>query len=64
MEKIRVKVEPLENKRLNLAGRGFKIALTKKAYSYFKYLYQVFEIQTPELTAPCLTPQLGNYGTS
>ena len=37
MEKIRVRLEPLENKKLNLAGRGFKIALTKKAYSYFKH---------------------------
>jgi hypothetical protein len=63
MEKIRVKTEPLENKKLNLAGRGFKIALTTKAYSYFKILYQISEVETPGLTAPCLTPQLGNYGT-
>ena len=66
MEKIRVKTEPLENKKLNLAGRGFKIALTKKAYSYFKYLYRIIEDtgnEMPGLTAPCLTPQSGNYGT-
>jgi IS605 OrfB family transposase len=63
MERIRVRLEPLEKDRLNLAGRDRSIALTKKAYSYFKYLYQVFEIQTPGLTAPCLTPQLGNHGT-
>jgi IS605 OrfB family transposase len=63
MEKIRVRLEPLEKDRLNLAGRDQSIALTKKAYSYFKYLYQVFEVETPGLTAPCLTPQLGNYGT-
>jgi IS605 OrfB family transposase len=60
MEKIRVKLEPLENEKLNLAGRGFKIALTKKAYSYFRILYQVFEVETPELTAPCLIPQMRN----
>lgn len=63
MEKIRVKLEPLEKDRLNLAGRDWSIALTKKAYSYFKYLYQVFEIETPAVTPPCLTPVLGNYGT-
>jgi IS605 OrfB family transposase len=63
MERIRVRLEPLENEKLNLAGRGFKIALTKKAYSYFRILYQVFEVQTPGLTAPCLTPQTGNYDT-
>jgi IS605 OrfB family transposase len=63
MERIRVRLEPLENKKLNLAGRGFKIALTTKAYSYFRTLYRVLEIQTPGLTAPCLTPQLGNHGT-
>ena len=61
-----MKTEPLENKKLNLAGRGFKIALTKKAYSYFKYLYRIIEDtgnEMPGLTAPCLTPQSGNYGT-
>jgi IS605 OrfB family transposase len=66
MEKIRVLTESLENKKLNLAGRGFKIALTTKAYSYFKYLYRIVEDtgnETPEFTAPCLTPQSGNYGT-
>ena len=61
METIRVKLEPGENKKLNLAGvtrqgRGFKIALTVKAYSYFKHLYRVLEVKTPALTAPCLTP--------
>ena len=64
METIRVKVEPGENKKLNLEGRGFKIALTVKAYSYLKHLYKVIEIKAPGLTAPCLTPSLGNYGTS
>ena len=63
METLRVRLEPGENKKLNLAGRGFKIALTVKAYSYLKYLYKVIEIETPGLTAPCLTPQMGNYGT-
>jgi IS605 OrfB family transposase len=60
MEKIRVRLEPLEKDRLNLAGRDRSIALTAKAYSYFKILYQIFEVETPGLTAPCLTPQLGN----
>jgi len=46
-----------------LAGRGLKIALTVKAYSYLKYLYKVIEIKTPAVTPPCLTPVLGNYGT-
>ena len=64
MEKIRVRLEPLEKDRLNLAGRDRSIALTKKAYSYFKHLYRVFEVQTPGLTAPCLSPRIGNYGTS
>ncbi|GAG00609.1 unnamed protein product, partial [marine sediment metagenome] len=53
-EKIRVRLMPLENKKLNLAGRCFKIALTEKAYSYFKYLYRVIEVKVPGLTAPCL----------
>ena len=53
-EKIRVRVTSGENEKLNLAGRGFKIALTKKAYSYFKYLYRVLEVKSPGLTAPCL----------
>jgi IS605 OrfB family transposase len=61
-EKIRVRLSPGKNKKLNLAGRGFEIALTAKAYSYFKALYRVLEVETPGLTAPCLTPQLGNYG--
>ena len=63
METLRVRLEPGENKKLNLVGRGFKIALTVKAYSYLKYLYRVIEIETPGLTAPYLTPLLGNYGT-
>jgi IS605 OrfB family transposase len=62
-EKIRVKLEPFKNKKLNLAGRGFKIALTVKAYSYFKLLYRVIEVKPPPLTAACLSPMLGNYGT-
>jgi IS605 OrfB family transposase len=64
MELVRVRVEPLKNAKLNLAGRGFKIALTVKAYSYFKRLYRVVEVQTPGLTAPCFTPQMGYQGTS
>ena len=63
MEKIRVKLEPLEKDWLNLAGRDRSIALTKKVYSYLCHLYRVVEIETPGLTAPCLTPMLGNYGT-
>jgi IS605 OrfB family transposase len=63
MERVRVRLEPLENAKLNLAGRGFKIALTAKAYSYFKHLYRVIEIQTPAVTPPCLSPRIGNYGT-
>ena len=53
-EKIRVRVDSGENEKLNLAGRGFKIALTKKAYSYFRHLYRVLEVKSPGLTAPCL----------
>ena len=52
--KSRIRVTSGENEKLNLAGRGFKIALTKKAYSYFKYLYRVLEVKSPGLTAPCL----------
>ena len=63
MEKIRVRLEPLEKDRLNLAGRDRSIALTRKAYSYFKHLYRVFEVETPGLTAPCLSPRIRNYGT-
>lgn len=55
-EKVRVRRTPLENKRLNLAGRGFAIALTEKAYSYFKHLYRVIEIKSPAVTPPCLNP--------
>ena len=63
METIRVRLEPLKKDMLNLAGRGVSIALTKKAYSYLKHLYRVVEIETPGLTAPCLSPGGGNYGT-
>jgi IS605 OrfB family transposase len=63
MERIRVRLEPLEKDRLNLAGRDRSIALTKKAYSYFRILYQVFEVEMPGLTAPCLTLPLENHGT-
>lgn len=63
-EKIRVRLEPLKNKKLHLVGKSFKIALTVRAYSYFKYLYRVIEVKEPPLTAACLSPQiLGNYGT-
>jgi IS605 OrfB family transposase len=64
MEKIRVRVEPLKNKKLNLAGRGFKIALTLKAYSYFRHLYKVLEVKTPVVTPPCLNSIQWNHGTS
>lgn len=63
LEKIKVKLELGENKRLNLAGRGFKIALTVKAYSYFCHLYKVIEMKSPVVTPPCLTPLVWNYGT-
>jgi IS605 OrfB family transposase len=53
-ENIRVRVTSGENERLNLAGRGFKIALTKKAYSYFRHLYRVLEMKSPAVTPPCL----------
>ncbi len=42
------------DKKLNLVGRGFKIALTEKAYSYFKHLYRVIEMKVPAVTPPCL----------
>ena len=63
MEKVKVKLELGENKKLNLAGRGFKIALTAKAYAYFRHLYRVAEMKVPAVTPPCLTPLMGNYGT-
>ena len=63
METVRVKLEPLEKDRLNLAGRDRSIALTKKAYSYFKHLYRVLEVQTPAVTPSCLSPRIWNYGT-
>ena len=55
-----VRLEPGENKKLNLAGRGFKIALTAKAYSYFCHLYRVVEVKVPAVTPPCLSPGVGN----
>jgi len=64
MERVKVRLELGENKKLNLAGRGFKIALTVKAYAYFRHLYRVVEVKTPAVTPPCLTPGIGNYGTS
>lgn len=62
-EKIRVKLEPLKKDLLNLAGRDRSIALTKKAYSYFKNLYQIFEVEMPAVTPPCLNLSMKNYGT-
>lgn len=53
-EKVRVRRTPAENKRLNLAGRCFAIAMTEKAYSYFKHLYRVIEVKMPAVTPPCL----------
>ena len=52
----RVRWSPTEKVQLNLAGRDQTIALTDKAYSYFKYLYRIFEVKSPGLTAPCLNP--------
>jgi len=63
LEKIKVKLELGKNKKLNLAGRGFKIALTVKAYSYFKHLYRVIEVKAPAVTPPCLNPIQWNHGT-
>ena len=63
-ERVQVKLEPGENKKLNLAGKGFKIALTAKAYAYFRHLYRVVEMKMPAVTPPCLSPGIGNYGTS
>ena len=59
-ERVQVKLEPGENKKLNLAGRGFKIALTAKAYSYFCHLYRVVEVKMPPLTGACLSPGIGH----
>jgi len=61
---VQVKLEPGENKKLNLEGRSFKIALTAKAYSYFCHLYRVVEVKMPAVTPPCLTLPMENYGTS
>jgi len=64
MERVKVRLELGENKKLNLAGRGFTIALTAKAYAYFRHLYRVVEVKMPAVTPPCLSPPLlGNYGT-
>jgi len=56
MEKIRVRLDSGENEKLNLAGRCFEIALTRKAYSYFRTLYRVLEVKQPAVTPPCLSP--------
>jgi IS605 OrfB family transposase len=62
IEKIRVKVDWLKNKKVNLAGayrsqgKALEIALTNRSYSYFRDLYRVFEVNLPELTAPCFSP--------
>jgi len=64
MERVKVRLELGENKKLNLEGKGFKIALTAKAYAYFRHLYRVVEMKQPAVTPPCLTPGIGNYGTS
>lgn len=64
MEKIRVRLESLKNKKLNLEGKGFAFALTMKAYSYFCHLYRVIEVKAPPLTGASLSPPLvGNYGS-
>lgn len=55
-EKIKVKPTELKKSAVNLAGRSVQIALTKKAYSYFKILYTVSEVKPPAVTPPCLTP--------
>jgi len=63
VEKIKVRLDPAKKGKLNLAGRDRTIALTEKAYSYFCHLYKVIEMKVPGLTAPCLNPRMGNYGT-
>ena len=63
MEVIRVKVNMSKDRKLNLAGRGFTVALTLKAYSYFKHLYKVLEVKTPVVTPPCLNSIQWNHGT-
>lgn len=55
-EKIKVKLTELEKSAVNLEGRSVQIALTKKAYSYFKVLYSIIEVKSPAVTPPCLTP--------
>lgn len=55
-EKIKVKLTELKKSTVNLEGKSVQIALTKKAYSYFKILYKVSEVKPPAVTPPCLTP--------
>jgi IS605 OrfB family transposase len=55
-EKIKVKLTELKKSTVNLEGRSVQIALTKKAYSYFKVLYSIVEVKPPAVTPPCLTP--------
>lgn len=55
-EKVKVKLTELKKSTVNLEGRSVQIALTKKAYSYFKILYKVSEVKLPAVTPPCLTP--------
>jgi len=54
--KSRDKQDPSKKRTLNLAGRGVQIALTEKAYSYFRNLYRVLEVKSPAVTPPCLSP--------
>jgi IS605 OrfB family transposase len=55
-EKVKVKLTELKKSTVNLEGRSVQIALTKKAYSYFKVLYSIVEVKPPAVTPPCLTP--------
>jgi IS605 OrfB family transposase len=55
-ERVKVKLTELEKSTVNLVGRSVQIALTKKAYSYFKVLYSIVEVKPPAVTPPCLTP--------
>ena len=54
--KSKDKQDPPKKSTLNLAGRGVQIALTEKAYSYFRHLYRVLEVKPPAVTPPCLSP--------
>lgn len=55
-ERVKVKLTELKKSAVNLEGRSVQIALTRKAYSYFKILYRVSEVKPPAVTPPCLTP--------